>query len=225
MDFNRLQSPVPRLSPNPVARAVIPVAGEPDYLPIPEFDASVPFIEVLTRRTTKRTFGSLSVEQLSALLWMIGKTIRAEGRPDNVWQHRYPPSAGGIHPVSLLVLSPSLGAAPLSSYCTISHALRTPAEVSEGDVSALRDRIEAVVPIGAGTAVLFAADFPMVISKYENGESLVWRDAGVLYGYAALAAEYLGLAFCGLGITEPPMRGLVGVGGFLVGTDPETESS
>ena len=41
------------------------------------------------------------------------------------------------------------------------------------------------------------------LSKYTDGASLVWRDAGVLLGNLALVASYLNINFCPIGALSP----------------------
>jgi hypothetical protein len=42
------------------------------------------------------------------------------------------------------------------------------------------------------------------MSKYQNGESLIWLDAGALLSTIYLVAEASGLACCAVGITGAP---------------------
>jgi len=71
----------------------------------------------------------------------------------------------------------------------------------------------------------FAAQFDRTLSRYNNGESLVWRDSGALAATIALVAECLHLSSCAIGITGEPFisqildskGALVGVGGLLIG--------
>ena len=74
------------------------------------------------------------------------------------------------------------------------------------------------------TLFLFAAEPGMTAAKYGDPLSLVWRDAGVLLGYLAAAAESIDLRLCPLGVTGDPwvrrlvdQAGLAGVGTALVG--------
>jgi len=77
---------------------------------------------------------------------------------------------------------------------------------------------------GSATLLLFVAEPGMTIAKYSNASSLIWRDAGILQGYFAAAAESLDLNFCFLGVTGEPWAsqlvdqpGLCGVGAAYVG--------
>ena len=61
--------------------------------------------------------------------------------------------------------------------------------------------------VRCGVLVGFIAESGKTASKYENPESLVWRDAGTLLGYMSLVAEALRLQFCPLGLTGDPELG------------------
>jgi hypothetical protein len=85
--------------------------------------------------------------------------------------------------------------------------------------------VDEVVAPEQARMLWFGAQFERTLSKYENGESLVWRDAGALLATLSLVAECLSLNCCAIGITgEPFVSGMfgkdsnvVGVGGLLVG--------
>ena len=90
----------------------------------------------------------------------------------------------------------------------------------------IRDRHE-VIDAPNATLLLFVAEPGMTGSKYEDAASLVWRDAGVLLGAIAMAAEALALNFSPMGVTGEPWTShlilgapLVGVGAAFVGARP-----
>ncbi|MBU6440345.1 MAG: nitroreductase family protein [Betaproteobacteria bacterium] len=178
--------------------------------------------EVFARRRSLRTFGSLRREALSAVLEMTCRTQRtATGSGGAMVSQRPVPSAGAIHPVHLLVLEPDAPA--LARYDSIGHALvSVPSKI---DTEAVRTAIAEVLDPQAGTILILAAEPNCTASNYESSTSLVWRDAGVLLGALALAAESLGLAHCPLGVTGEPFvselldqAALKGVGVLLLGS-------
>lgn len=73
-------------------------------------------------------------------------------------------------------------------------------------------------------ATLFAcASFDRTLTRYPQGSTLVWRDAGVLLGYLHLAAFAGGLASCIVGTagvlpTLPLLHGAVDIGALAVGS-------
>jgi hypothetical protein len=70
---------------------------------------------------------------------------------------------------------------------------------AEGRAAASR-----VLELEHGILLGLVAEPGKTAAKYENHETLVWRDAGVVLGYMSLIAETLGLSFCALGITGQP---------------------
>lgn len=67
-----------------------------------------------------------------------------------------------------------------------------------------------------GTVVVALARFRRTLSKYPDGQSLVWRDSGALLGSAHLLAASLGLRSCIVGITETTRFTLEGTPDTLV---------
>lgn len=133
------------------------------------------------------------------------------------------PSAGAIHPVHLLVIGPKGDGWFL--YDSINHAL---SEVkTEVDPRSVLDAMRLVLPARSATLMILAAEPGRTGAKYDAPASLVWRDAGVLLGFLAVAAEALDLSFCPLGVTGEPwvgqlldQPGLTGVGAAFVGSSP-----
>lgn len=227
MKHINLSSPVVRESELPYSEFRYSATNR-SYLPIPSSPLTAPFIEVLESRRTRRKFGKLSQERLSALLWYSGKT-RATWRETSgyLWQHRPSPSGGGRHPLDLFVLT--TGLAPqkdIKIYDPIAHAL-CQLEIDEPTslISFLKEVNSPVEICADGTLLWFGAQFDRTMSKYENGESLVWRDAGALTATISLVCEALGMGCCPLGMSGEPWFStilaskelVVGAGGCIVG--------
>ena len=182
------------------------------------------FSDIAARRRTQRSFAALDEVRLGTLLSLACR-VRALG-PDDLGfplSLRPAPSAGAIHPVHLIVHFPTT--ALWHRYDPLGHSLvEVPSALSPTEV---RGALDAVLPGGAATVVLFAAEPGMTFAKYRDASSLVWRDAGVLQGFLAAAAEALNLHFCLLGVTGEPwvgrlldQPGLTGVGAAYVGAAP-----
>jgi SagB-type dehydrogenase family enzyme len=218
-----LLNPQPRKSPANFARFSYKVISK-NYLPFPVQLGSKDFFSVLESRRTRRSFAPLSDMQLSNLLWYCGK-VRETGSLSNGLpiQHRCPPSAGGIHPIDILLFETKAPRPVL--YDGVAHALCELGGTRVGLVKRLLTRVNRLVPVQDSKVVWFVAEFDRTLSRYKRGESLVWRDAGTLLGMVCLTAEALGLNCCPLGITGEPYisrilnsrRLVVGVGGCLVG--------
>jgi len=107
-------------------------------------------------------------------------------------------------------------------YDAVSHALN---EVITGlDPRPVWADMQRVLPAPSATLLILAAEPGRTSAKYEAAASLVWRDAGVLLGFLAVAAEALGLNYCPLGVTGDSwvkrlldQPGLAGVGAAFVG--------
>lgn len=182
------------------------------------------FFETLANRRTLRDFSPLPLDQLSLMMWVTSRT-QESGNSDLGFplSLRPCPSAGAIHPVHLLIIRPSDN--NWYRYDPLNHSLNVvPSKVSAQSVW---DSMQHVLSAPAATLLLLAAEPGMTLAKYEDAESLVWRDAGVLIGYLTLVAQALGLNLCPLGITGEPwisqlidQPGLVGVGAAFVGSRP-----
>jgi SagB-type dehydrogenase family enzyme len=190
---------------------------------------------VLERRQTRRDFHLLSYEQISQLLWYSIKRRSAvvdSGR--YIWQHAATPSAGGCHPIDILIIGVADEANAVFYYDPIGHAL---AHISEPNEEA-RGKLQqvAIQSSGAkslGTLFWFAAQPSKTHSRYNNPGSLIWRDSGALLATIGIIAEALSLNCCALGPTGNPMIArmingkdfVVGTGGCIVGTGSSNTTS
>lgn len=193
-----------------------------EYLTVPADLSLQAFDKIVHARRTRRTFGLLSREQLAQFLWLSCRTI-AKGDDDLGFPitQRPTPSAGAIHPIHLILGDKN---SDWLRYDPDHHGLAS-LRTTGGVLTELWQAIEQVVDPGAGAALLFVAEPGKIYAKYDSGNSLIWRDAGVLIGHMALVAEALQLNFCPLGITGEPwicrldaQRQLVGVGVALLGS-------
>ena len=221
-----LGSPRPRETPQRYAPLKWPL-GARIALPVPAFPSgsSRSCAELLLQRRTKRVFSRLSLEMLSKLTWL---TCQVQGTGGDelgfALSHRPCPSAGAIHPIHLLVIDPQAGR--WLRYDAVSHALDE--VITQLEPSGVLAEMHSVLPATSATLLILAAEPGKTAAKYEAAESLVWRDAGVLLGFLALAAEALGLNYCPLGVTGEPwvgrlldQPGLAGVGAAFVGAPPD----
>lgn len=220
-----LGNPCPRSEPRHYSPLVWPV-GQRIPLPVAKSISglSKPIADVLLHRRTKREFSPLNAEMLGALTWLTCQTQRT-GKEDLGFplSLRPCPSAGAIHPIHLLVIGPRGDG--WFRYDSVSHSLN---EVkTEVDPQEVLDAMQAVLPAPHATLLILAAEPGMTGAKYEAPASLIWRDAGVLIGVLAMAAEALDLSFCPLGVTGDPwvrqlldQSGLAGVGAAFVGSSP-----
>jgi len=139
------------------------------------------------------------------------------------------PSAGGRHPIDILVIEQPQQPA-LAVYDASAHAV---CDLEVTNVEYLHYLVREVNEITMnedGAILLFVANFNRTMAKYQDGESLVWRDSGALLATCYLVSEGLGLGCCGIGATgEPWITRLLnnsatarGVGGCIVGARPRS---
>ncbi len=198
--------------------------GEVHSLKIPKEGVSENIFAVLKRRRTRRQFGLLSEESLSSLLWSTCKVSRARRESDRAPREQRPlPSAGGCHCTEIVIVRLAGQSPEISLYDAKSHAL---IEINTVEETALiRQKISEIVAPEDGTIFLFAADYDRVQSCYQDGESLMWRDAGVLMGGLSVVAEAISVNSCTLGFTGQALIAtllgdgrFVGMGGMVFGS-------
>jgi len=188
----------------------------PAQLELPTLD------KVVFSRRTRRTFGPLTRGKISQLLWLSCRTIaKGDERLGFPITQCPAPSAGAIHPIHLVLGDQNND---WRRYDPDQHRL-TSLGLAGNMLAGLWQSIEHVIQPEKGTVLLFVAEPGKTYAKYASGNSLIWRDAGVLIGHMALVAEALQLNFCPLGITgEPWIRNLdvqhqlAGVGVALLGS-------
>jgi SagB-type dehydrogenase family enzyme len=218
-------NPIPRAVEEPYTEWQYDIVDS-EYLPLPDQLPACTFFEILESRKSHREFGPISQIKLSTLLWFIAKThlTQPSGKPR--WQHRFAPSAGGKHPIDLIVSNWPTCSKTLYKYDTFAHALCSLRAVDKAAHQYLISSASEALGTAPGVVLWHAAQFARTESKYEFAESLVWRDAGVLIALTTLVCEALGLACCPLGITgEPHLSATLGsgdrvqgVGGCVIGT-------
>ena len=160
------------------------------FVPLPRSvrRPDVGFFDVLDARRSS-TGGPLAREQLSTLLWHATRLRdRRPGRFGLGRESRSAPSAGGLHPIRLIVLP--IEGTDAGIYDDHLHAL---AEIDPSALGLNRSSIADILAVGAGTTIQFAADAELVASCYDNPHSLMWRDAGALAATMCLVATAIDL--------------------------------
>ncbi|MGQ7935501.1 hypothetical protein [Paraburkholderia sp. D1E] len=136
--------------------------------------------------------------------------------------HRASPSAGGLHPIEIVVqgLSDHAG---LFHYDPESHRL-IELEYGQFAQEKLFAEAEACLPCSAATIFWMLAVPQRTEMKYSNADTLILRDAGALIATLVLCATALQLFSAPLGTRGEPMLSnlttwslpVVGVGGVHV---------
>ncbi|POY79700.1 hypothetical protein BKM09_013335 [Pseudomonas amygdali pv. morsprunorum] len=127
-----------------------------------------------------------------------------------------------MHPIHVVVKRP--GNARWWLYEPKTHQLLE-LKHAPAKLSSLYDLSLQVLQGDQAIRFLFLAEPGKTLGKYQDGASLIWRDAGALLGVMALTAAAQGLTFCPLGITGEPWAStltdqgkLAGVGLALLGS-------
>lgn len=151
----------------------------------------------LCRRRSEYGAVPLRLEHVSMLLALCCRTQdAANGR-------RPYPSAGALYAVEVFVE----GIEHLSGifrYQAREHTLEE-LDVPAGVCDQLRTLAGQCLPSKPGTLIWLAGQEERIAAAYSDGESLLWREAGVLTGMLALVSPSLGLNAVPLGLTGEPV--------------------
>lgn len=160
---------------------------------------SVDLVELMEQRQTRRDFSrELSLKDIGDFLWLACRSRSSRPSEYGPNQESRPhPSAGALHPIHVFWVS---DATAMLRYDPVQHALL---ELPSSTLNAHHaiDAAKSSLDLGYGSVLALVAEPGKTGSKYENPDSLVLRDAGVVLGYMSFVAEALDLAFCPLGIT------------------------
>lgn len=187
-----LKEPRPRPRVKLTTRTRLPGLGICKRLPVPRSARSTSFDDVLNARISSRRLRQPTWVDIGSLLWLGARTRETLSTGA---QHRASPSAGGIHPIEILVLNRSR----LYLYDAIVHGVRR-INVPPTVINHLESVVSVLAPNGRGTVLVFAAHMKSTSAKYVHALSLVWRDAGAILATLGLCAASLDLGFCCLGV-------------------------
>lgn len=196
-----MHNPMPHTHPQPYEPVQWP-AGNRTLLTPRSKRLDVDVVALLEQRQTRREFKSeLTDVQLGEFLWLACRSRSSRPGGFSTPQESRPhPSAGGMHPIHVLVARPDQ---PWLRYDPVDHTL-VEFPQTQSLAAAARSAAQHLVPIDRGTLLGLLAEPGKTAAKYANPHSLVWRDAGVVLGYMSLVAEALGLSYCPLGILGDP---------------------
>jgi hypothetical protein len=181
-------------NPGEYHRRPLPHSGVTS-LPQP-IDSTLLFSEVIRKRRSAGSFPPITYVDLSNFLYGVA-SVRQVNHLDRNLQRRYVASMGALHPAHLVIRHPE---GHWSTYLPGLHAL--------GGVQINRDSADALLTLvrqhkscETATIICLLSDCDLAANYYENFESLILRDAGVLLGHASLVAAAYDLTFCILGRT------------------------
>ena len=157
------------------------------------------FLDVLRERRSVKQLGGCTIEKLSEILFHAVKpyTICKDDYDMTVYRSASP-SAGGRHPIDILVGLPENEGRRLFLYEPLSHSLRR-LNIYVELQHEFFDDIDQTLPLGDSVLIWFSIQYMRTASKYYNYESLVWRDVGAQLCCLQQVAKYVGLDSCPIG--------------------------
>jgi hypothetical protein len=189
--------PVRIETPGPYIRSQLPVLCE-SLLP-PPLELRGSFIAALSRRRSAEVFTPISSDSLAT--WLHYTTsVQAVNAADANRQRQYVASFGALHSTHILLGSPN---GSWNVYVPERHALGD-LQIDPLVAAELRAKAQQYFHAPDATLVALMSDSDLAAHYYLNPSSLMLRDAGVLFGHAALVAAALGLGFRILGGTGTP---------------------
>lgn len=176
------------------------------FLPKP-IERNISYSQVISSRESRRVFSSaLKLPDLSSVLWDVLKIKRidVDAAGTVIWNHRGAPSAGGLASVETFILNIADLRNSLYHYNPYDHSLEELTSTEECIQSLIASANE-LIDVKNATLFIYAAEVTNLFSKYENAESLLWRDVGAIYAMTNLSAESLGINSCAFGVTFHPL--------------------
>jgi hypothetical protein len=167
-----------------------------EYIDLPRNFICPPtdLFKLLDNRRSRRIFIEITDQDLSSLLWFTQRhTGIFSNQSDRVTTPI--PTFGGLASVRTIVVQPNLTS---WIYDPINHRAGIIDSSAEIKNNIRRDGMQ-FFNIANGSVLLFAASKQFVSEYYNDPNSLVLREAGILMGILALVSEALNLSFCPLG--------------------------
>lgn len=182
------------------------------------------FIDVLSSRRSSRNLSAVLIEDISEILHLTSRTKSIDIDDYGfLISKRTVPSAGGRHPIDILVSTSTKDGPVLNYYNPIEHSL-SELLISKAKQKSFFKEVNKNIPIQNSTLIWFSIQINKTKSKYENAESLYWKDAGAYLYCIQLVANYIGLNSCPLGGLAPKTfqnlfksNNLISGGGILIG--------
>ncbi len=195
-----------RPQPGKYERRSLPILSS---IPLPAPHTSdCSFATALEKRVSAESFGWPTNEELSDFLNAVSG-IRFVDRNDHNRQKRCVASMGALHPAHFLVYRPTAG---WQVHIPDEHSLGQ-LSVNETNSKQLLNLVDEHLPGHRAAVICLLSDCDLAENYYEHYAPLLFRDAGVLMGHAALVASAHGLPFrilgrTGTNIAESLIRGV-----------------
>lgn len=200
-----------------------------DFSAVAEVKLSLPlknhrdFLSVLDSRKTIRKFCEIDIQSIGKLFYFANRTIQIEDSDLGLSiEHRPVISSGALHSVEIMFWLPQYK--KWFHYNSQEHKAEE-VVLKHQLIADMVDRAYSFMSGSAGAALIwYVSDIQRLGAKYDNPESLAYRDSGAILATHSLVSEYLNLSFCPLGLAGKREaylisndRDFVGVGMSLVG--------
>lgn len=182
------------------------------------------FFKVLETRESRRACYEIDFLSLGKLFFLSSR-VKSSGISSHHLQvqKRNVPSSGALHAIDCFVSKSN--SSDWYVYNPNKHSLDRVKLTQKRLIEFHKNECFNFLPeMQAGYLIWYVCDIERMRSKYENPESLAYRDSGVLSGIQSLIAESLGFAFCMVGRSGykeaaefSNERDLIGVGSAIVG--------
>ncbi len=194
---------------------------------LPKVEVAMPqkeFMDVFSCRRSVKHLGVCPLEALSRVLYFAVKPYCIGQDDYGVTVYRSAaPSAGGRHPIDILVGLKERERRQLYLYQPLSHSLRK-LVIAETLQQCFFDDVEETMPFGESTLLWFSVQFMRTASKYTEPMSLIWRDVGAQLCCLQQVAKYEGMDSCPIGFLAQDSFGnmftpdkLMSGGGMIIG--------
>lgn len=187
-----MKDPIPRSRRRDCERQVPRDLGPLRRFAVPRPPLESLFYDVMSERRSSRSLSAPDLASIGELLWY---TMRVQETGPAGVQHRLSPSAGGLHPIDVLLARRR----QLYWYDAMHHGLRR-VPISTIVMRDMYGAARRLLPDARGDLLLLAGHVEVTSSKYLRATSLLWRDAGCVLQSIYLAAAWLNLGVCGLGL-------------------------
>lgn len=198
-----------------------------DVIKLPEVktnEQQADFLDVFSQRRSIKILGACSIDALSQILYYAVKPYCICKDDYGVTVYRSAaPSAGGRHPIDILVGLKKQNGRQLYLYQPLSHTLKRLTVTEKLQKDFYKD-IEQTLPIGESLLLWFSVQYMRTASKYTDYMSLVWRDVGAQLCCLQQVARYVGMDSCPIGyLAEETFQNmfqsnmLISGGGMIIG--------
>jgi hypothetical protein len=173
-----------------------------EVIKLPEMETierRIDFLEVFSQRRSVKRLGACPINVLSEILFFAVKPY-CIGEDDYgaIVYRSAAPSAGGRHPIDVLVGIKEGHRRHLFLYQSLNHSLRRLA-IADDLQNRFYNDVEQTLPFGDSTLLWFSVQYMRTASKYTDYMSLVWRDVGAQLCCLQQAAKYVGIDSCPIG--------------------------